>query len=368
MPSSTSSFKPSDAPPTYQRELPALDLRRAWIIALVLACAGLLAWEMNWRAFGAAPSYANSDSAWAAQRRRISEGEGGKTVLIGSSRVLFDVQLPEWERAFGERPIQLSLEGTSAIFALEDLADDPKFTGRLVVGVSPPLFFSSFDRRATAVKNWKRETLAQRSGHWLSVHFVEPFFAFYDPDYALMTVLKRQSWPTRAGVSGFRDVRRLSVQGPDRNTRLWEKVEKDPAYQALCQDIWRQVFRPPPGVTPEMARQNADRQIQRAQSAVEKLRARGVEVIFLRAPAAGEFLVAEEKGFPRAKTWEVLLQRTGAPGIHFEDYPELQGYFLPEWSHLSASEAVRFTRALCAILQRDFGWSPGAKEPNRPPD
>lgn len=357
MPSSTSSFRPSDTPPTYQRELPSMRLGRAWVIALVLALLGLLAWEMKWRAFGAAPSYANSDGAWAVQRRRIAQGEGGKTVLIGSSRVLFDVQLPIWERAMGERPIQLSFEGTSPIFALEDLASDPNFTGRLLVGISPPLFFSGFDRRASAIKNWKRETLSQRASHWLSVHWVEPLFSFFDPDYALMVVLKRQDWPPRNGVPIFQDVRRLSVQEIDRNTQLWEKVEKDPAYQALCQNIWRQFFAPPPGVTPEMARQNAERQLERAVAAVEKLRGRGVEVIFLRAPSGGEFLAAETKGFPRQQTWDVLLKRTGAPGIHFEDYPALQNYTLPEWSHMTASEAARFTAALCEILQRDFGWS-----------
>jgi hypothetical protein len=58
--------------------------------------------------------------------------------------------------------------------------------------------------------------------------------------------------------------------------------------------------------------------------------------------------------FPRATTWDVLLQRTGAPGIHFQDYPQLQGYDQPEWSHLSASEAQRFTAALTPLVQREF--------------
>lgn len=359
MPSSTSSFKPSDAAPTYQRELPQIRFGLAWLIAIVLALTGLIAWEAKLRAFGVEPSYANSDGAWATQRRRIDKGEGNKTVLIGSSRVLFDVQLPMWERTLGERPIQLALEGTSPIFALEDLANDPKFTGRLLVGVSPPLFFSGFDLRAKAVQNWNRETLAQRGGQWLSVHLVEPFFAFYDPDYALMTVLKRLPWPERPGVFVFRDVRRLSVQDRDRNTRLWDKLDQDPAYQALAKDIWRQLFRPPPGVTPEMAKENATRQLERAVAAVSKLQARGVPVVFLRAPASGEFLEAENKGFPRAQSWDILLQRTGATGIHFEDHPELQGYHLPEWSHMTAAEAERFTVALCRLLEKFPGWSQG---------
>ncbi len=357
MHSSTSSFKPSDAAPGYQRELPVLGVGLVWAIAFVLALGGLIAWEMKWRAYGANPSYQNSDAAWAVQRRRLSTGEGNATVLVGSSRVLFDVQLPVWERHFGERPIQLALEGTTGLFALEDLADDPKFTGRLLVGVSPPLFFSGFDRRLDAVKNWRRQTYAQRWGHWLSVHFIEPFFAFYEPDFALMTVLKRQAWPSRPGVRDFKDVRRLSEQDIDRNTRLWDKLVYDPEYQALAKSIWRQLFAPPPGVTPEMGQKKAEEQIERAVAAVQKLRARGVPVIFLRAPSDGEFLEAENKGFARERTWDVLLQQSGAPGIHFADHPELQGYTLAEWSHLTASEAERFTAELARILQRDFGWA-----------
>jgi len=39
--------------------------------------------------------------------------------------------------------------------------------------------------------------------------------------------------------------------------------------------------------------------------------------------------------------------------VHFQDHPELQGFWLPEWSHLAAGDAVRFTEALYAIVARD---------------
>ena len=84
------------------------------------------------------------------------------------------------------------------------------------------------------------------------------------------------------------------------------------------------------------------------------MNSRGVEVVFLRAPSSGRFYEFELKRFPRESTWDVLLNRTGAPGIHFEDYPELQNYELPEWSHLSASEADRFTAALVPIVDAKF--------------
>jgi hypothetical protein len=87
-----------------------------------------------------------------------------------------------------------------------------------------------------------------------------------------------------------------------------------------------------------------------------------VQVLFVRPPSMGPYLAFETKVFPRAKTWDVLLKRTGAPGIHFQDYPQLQGYDQPEWSHLSAADAQRFTEELTKIIDRDF-WKKGPQAP-----
>jgi hypothetical protein len=46
----------------------------------------------------------------------------------------------------------------------------------------------------------------------------------------------------------------------------------------------------------------------------------------------------------------VLIARTGARGVHFEDYPQLQGFWLPEWSHLAAADADRYTAALYPLV------------------
>lgn len=383
MPSSTSSSERGPAPrgpvqagelPTHEtprydppvRALPQRPLGGAWLVALVVFALGMLAWELYWRDFGAAPSYRNSDGQWAQQRRRIDNGEGGKTVLIGASRVLFDIQLPVWERLTGERPIQLAIEGTTPLPMLEDLANDADFSGRLLIGVAPDVFFSGFEYRGDVLPYYRDQTPAQRSGTWLSMILLEPYFAFYEPDFALATVLARQAWPPRTGVRSSMQVRKLSVADADRNTRMWDKLVEDPAYRRLAQRIWAQDFGGPlPGMdTPEGKRNAIDTQIARAAAAIAKLRARGIPVLFLRPPSSGAYYDFEQNYLPRAETWDLLLQRTGAPGIHFEDYRELQGYDLPEWSHLSATEADRFTAALVPIIQREY-W-PAAPRPPAP--
>lgn len=339
---------------SYERPLPVLNSGVALGIALLLFLAALGAWELYWREYGVMPGYRNSDARWAEQRRRIDQGEGDRSVIIGSSRLLFDLQLPVWERLAGERPIQLALEGSSPVAFLQDLADDPDFTGRLLVGVTPGLFFSGFAFRIDALKHYRNETPAQRSGHWLSTQLLEPWLAFYDEDYALITVLKRQDWPTRPGVPVRESVRKLMISDADRNTRMWNKVENDPQYQAMAQRIWAQNFKPLPPEAIEKAIKTRDAEIDKAVAAVRKLRARGVAVVFVRAPSAGPMLEFERTSMPRESTWDVLIAKAGVPGIHFEDHPELQGYRVPEWSHLAASEADSFTAAIYPLAERAF--------------
>lgn len=356
----TAADRPGVAQPVPVRDVPNQPWGRILLGALILFALLLGAWEAYWRAFGVTPATRNSDGLWATQRRRIDNGEGNATVLVGSSRMYFDLQLDVWERLDGKRPIQLAFEGTSPVTFLENLAADPNFTGRLLIGVAPELFFSGFAYRGGALKYYEKESPSQRVGQWLSMHLIEPYFAFYDADFALATVLKRQDWPARAGKREHLDVRKLSISEPDRNTHLWDKVADDPDYKALARKIWLQDFAPSDDDPPaDKMQKTMQEQIDRAVAAVIKLRERGVKVLFVRPPSAGPYLDFDNKLFPRAQSWDVLLAKSGAQGIHFEDYPELQGYELPEWSHIKHTDAKRFTEALYKIITRDF-WSKDA--------
>jgi len=360
----TAADRPGVAQPVPVRPVP----QQPWgaiLLGVVLILALLLAsWEAYWRAFGATPSIANNNGLWAIQRRRIDAGEGNATVIVGSSRTYFDIQLPVWERLEGRRPIQLSFEGTSPLLFVEDLAADPRFTGRLIIGIDPQVFFQGFDLHEDAPAYLHKQSPSQRIGQWLSMHLLEPYFAFDDDDFALRTVLARQPWPQRPGRRWFTEVRKLSDTEADRNTYLWSKLVTDPQYRELALSIWRQRFEPAVDPPPEKLRKTIKEQIDRTAKAVAKLRARGVRVLFVRSPSEGEYLAYERRLFPRATTWDALLAATGAPGIYFEDYPQLQGYYLPEWSHMPRSEGERFTAALYRVIARDF-WPAKDATPTR---
>jgi len=331
------------------------SLRPAALIGLIGAIILMSGWEAWWRSDGSVPGYRNSEGLWAIERRRINDGEGDKTVITGSSRIFFDTQLDVWQRESGERPIQLALEGTSPAALMEDLVDDLDFTGTLIVGISPGLAFSGYEYRGEAFERFREETPTQWMGQQISM-LVEPWLAFYQSDYSLFTVIKRQPWPEREGVFVERDVRRLAIYSRDRNARMYEKVETDEAYAQIAKEIWAQGFVPIDERSEEElkgALENRNKQIERIVSAANALQERGIEVVFVRNPSEGFYAISDPMYNPRAETWDVIIERTGALGIHWQDHEELQGYWLPEWSHMTGSEADRYTKALYHLIERE---------------
>ncbi|MDE2251444.1 MAG: hypothetical protein KGL25_08575 [Gammaproteobacteria bacterium] len=372
MPSSTSSSRrltaadrPGVAQPVPVRDIPAQRWGAILLGALVLAALLIGGWEWHWRKFGALPGNRDDAMLWARQRLRIGQGAGDATVLVGASRTFFDVQLPVWEELSGRRPIQLALNGTSPTTPLEDLADDQNFRGRVLVGVAPDLFFSGFEFMGANFRNCRKHSPSDWVGKWLSMHLVEPYFAFYDPDFALFTVIRRQDWPLRAGMRGGTRVRKLTQVGPDRNNYMWTKLVTDPDYRALARRIWAEDFHDPPPTAAELVDKEKTLylQIARNAAAVARLRARGVTVVYVREPSTGEYLQYETGAFPRQAAWDPLIAHVRVPGIYYDDYPQLraENYQLPEWSHMSRESAERYTRELYLILQGQFPPDDGSR-------
>jgi hypothetical protein len=66
--------------------------------------------------------------------------------------------------------------------------------------------------------------------------------------------------------------------------------------------------------------------------------------------------MGENKGFPREKYWERILTTTNTAGVYFADYPAIDHFACPEFSHLSPADAIVFTKNFIRILSEEKGW------------
>jgi len=280
----------------------------------------------------------NSEIAWSNEKLRAA---GAPAAIVGDSRILFDTDLDRFEAMTGIRPIQLAIHGTSALTLLESVADDPAFKGVLIVGLADTMFFQPFDGYGGYVKKWHEFRAPYRIVSNEIDHVLQRRIAFLDSNYRLSVLAYRLDPNFRPGVEGPKDdIWKLQEVGEHRQTWMWDRVEHDPAWRARTRWAWKG-FKERFPFTPELIAKGQAR----AKTAVDKIRARGGDVVFVRPPSAPELRVNEEAQVPKEKGWDALVRGTQSIGIHIDDLPAAQGLTLPEWSHLSRKCATVFTDA-----------------------
>jgi hypothetical protein len=353
MPSSTSSFK------TYRLEriIPRHPWAQLAVICLALVALLALGWESACREMGYRPTLNDTADLWASRRVLLDENPN-RTVLIGSSRMLFDFDMDVYESAMGERPLQLATVGSNPLPYLEDFASSPKFSGTVIVGVVPYLYFAP---GGPPVKNplgyldrYRNWSPSQRMGHHLGVLLERRLAFLQQEDLTLNQLLLRLKIPNRPSAKVGPELPPYFYEVDlERQGGMTDAAERDAALQKRIQNIWIPLFTPPPpaqGTTPAQVRAEVDKAaesiLQRTQESVEKIRARGGHVVFVRFPSSGGLRELENKITPRGTYWDRVLKVSSAPGIHFEDHAELSDFDCPEWSHLSKKDAVLFTGRL----------------------
>lgn len=338
--------------------MPSQPLAKSAILMLVIVIASVLLWEIYLRNKGFETDYYDDPALWAHNRGMVYEPLDKATVFIGSSRIKFDLDIPTWEKITGDHAIQLACVGSTPIPVLENLANDEKFKGKLVVDVTEGLFFSisGSDRRPVEnMKYYKDQTPAQRASFHIN-HALESQLVFLDKEWhSLGAQLEQLPLKDRPGVRNFKgfpsDFGRVKF---DRQEYMTNKFASDTSLQNIVKNIWSMFGRG--NKEPPASGTRLDSIFNVVKTAVDKIKARGGKVIFVRTPSSGEFLMAEKKGFPREKYWNPLLLNTGSEGIHYEDYPLIAGFTCPESSHLSLSQAETFTKEFIRILSDEKGW------------
>jgi hypothetical protein len=296
-------------------------------------------------------------------RRRV---QPESLVIIGDSRGWYDVDLDEMQKGLGKRPVQLAMGGSCAYPVLADLSNDKSFHGTIICSVVPRLFVAPpgsppMDRAQKTVRRSHTQTPAQRASQYLAMPLEEQVAFLKQEELNLDELLNRLPIPNRPGaLVPPRLPPYFGTIDRERRARMIEECARPGSELAKrIQQIWIPLFTPPPPPTyipkdefGKIMGQAIEQRFHDVASAVQKLRARGGKIVFVHFPHSGELKKLEDRDTPRAGVWDRVIQETGAPGIYYEDFPELSGFTCPEWSHLSAGDSVEFSKRLVPHLRQ----------------
>jgi hypothetical protein len=336
------------------------SLTKGAMLTLFLVVVIVAGWELYVRSKGFDTSFDDNPALWADKRDQVYEPSDKSTVFIGSSRIKFDLDIPTWEKLTGDHAVMLACVGSSPLPILDNLANDSRFKGKLVVDVTEILFFSDdFMPMKTPTENlkyYKERTPTQRASFQLN-RAVESVFAFLDKDrLSLNAKLDELQLHNRKGVFEFPlfppDFGRVHFS---RQEYMTAKFLKDSNQIKQVCGVW--AFLGKINTTPPVSGAKLDSFFTAIKKSVDKIRKRGGQVIFVRTPSSGPFFMAESAGYPRDKYWQPLLQKTQCSGIHFQDHPATSHMQCPEFSHLNGSDAIVFTKELVRNLHEEQHWS-----------
>jgi hypothetical protein len=313
------------------------------LLAAVIAVLALGAWEWHWRQRGYEPALYDDRDLWAQHRRQaIAVDQERNFTVVGASRIqlafstrAFEEILPDWQAT------SLAINGHYPLAVLDDLGADEDFAGVALVAID-----------ARGLAHWYRD-------------MSEPWVRHYRRDFGPQRRIERhlltaaQQSLVVAG-SPFNLARRVSGwidgQPPPKPYALLQRdrtIAADygqadvPGLRAHFAHALAEDYEARPAPSTEQWLDDLD-SVARAVNAIQE---RGGHVVFLRMPTSDDHWRLDSENYPRARYWDLLAGRVGAPTIHFQDEPELAALDLPDTSHIDQRDRARFTRTLVEILR-----------------
>lgn len=311
-----------------------------------MALALFAGWETLWRVQGFSPSVSDDARTWASERMRV---RSDSVVLVGTSRIESGVDPRVWADSWnGRRALQLAIVGASPLVVLEQLAEDEAFAGLVLCDATTWILFNPPERTAALREEYTatyRRSRTQRSLLWET-----RLRSWFDAQLASQSISLEQ-FHRRAFVRT--DASRIPYfsMTSERFLKLdFQRVDVQRRIDALLEHMHE-------------SRNSLDDAaigaiIERVRRAVQRIRARGGEVVLLHMPHNGEIGALEREWFPRDEYWERLIAAVGDPTIHYADHAELASFVCPDGSHLDVRDAERFTRSLAGVVRKTLDRAP----------
>jgi hypothetical protein len=326
---------------------------QSWIFilvsALLLSVIGLTQIERIRRLQGHQVSVRDDADLWALNYRRAQKHDRKALALIGTSRMLYGLELQSLRLAFPERtPIMLAANGTYPVSALHQLANDPQFTGDVLMdidarGLARYYFDMQQDYVARAQVGVGPSTAMNRrlQSQWQERAVIAK------AELGIPALLARRLFGAPAPFLSHEVMRR------DRSAALDFQTPNLPI-EAMRANFAQGVLadyqvNPPPNPEQFIA------DLAPVAKSLAALRAKGSRVWIFASPTNGAHAQADEQGYPRAKYWDRFSAEIAAPNgacaIHAGDLRELSTISLPDSSHIDQRDQARYTSLLATAMK-----------------
>jgi hypothetical protein len=339
------------------------SLTKAFLLTCLLVICFAVALEYYWRDRGFGTTQNDDKVLWTSKRKELDRFPENATVFIGGSRIKFDLDIPTWENLTGGKVIQLAMVGTPARPVLHHLANESDFKGNLIIDVTEGQFFTmdSSHREKSAIESlayYKGETPAQKASASINYALESNLVFLEEGLFSLGALLNDDVVPHRPGVFTFPVFpKEFASTWENRQTFMTEKFLNDTSLQNKQTNIWKMIMIGGMKRFPAMKDPETGILLAQFKKSIDKIRARGGNVLFVRPPSSGPLWETESEVYTREKYWDRILKETNTPGIHFADYPEIAHFVCPEMSHLGGKDVVTYTEHLVRILQTEKGWT-----------
>ena len=312
---------------------------------LVVFLLGGSAAEAAWRSQGQRPTVDPEDlDLWAAERLRASNGSEKVIVLIGKSRAQLDLDVPTFQRRYPDHDIvQLAVKGQAAFTTYRDLVRDDDFRGRILFALTEPDLALDNDlaqqREVDRAKTIGPDALWNaRLRAWVDAHVVVRSHLLF-PGRVLENLSKGQLPAINFVVTERDRFTHADFSRADLEVVAGDIFKRQDRLYRLMGDMQ----------TPNYPW--LDEMLRAAPLAFE-LTKKGGNVAFVHLPVSGRSLAFSERFYPKRRFWDHFSSTVKGRAVHFREVASLSGYTCPDTSHLDEKDAVRFTQALLAELER----------------
>lgn len=288
---------------------------------------------------------------WALKRQSLTSAKNiKKIVVIGKSRSQLGIDPAILESEFRNINVtHLAIDGTSSLYVLKDLADDPKFSGIVLFSMTVG------DLRQEAILDAKP---------WVDFYHSKFDSFFCDMSEKINTLIQvrlQSLFVLLSSEFNFKAITYKFLSQKDIKP-LYCNMQPNrfrPAYyhDRLSPDELREHIR----IRIDIARASASTANIDRESFLQsittlalysrKLQEKGGKLIIVRMPSTGEHWAIDEKIFPKKDYWDRISKMTNIPTVHFLDYPSLNRFDCPDTSHIDARDSTEFTRNLSKIIK-----------------